>query len=299
MGNSAYLVDLGDGRGLAVDAGRDLRALHSAAQRRGLTVAYAADTHLHADLLSGAVQLGHEFGTAVLVSADGHQAFPHRGLAGDEVDLGGLRLRAPATPGHTDEHVRSHPRPQSRPAPVRRPAATALRRHRRVRPGRQDPRARVMVALAGVHAARAADMLALRLDDVDLGGRRIIIAGRARLLDDLTHRPLLDWLCRRTARWPDTANPHLLVNHITATTTAPASGQSASLILHRQAATLERLRMDRILEEALACGGDLLHLASVFGLDTKTAIRYAASARELLTTTAEEQDPAHSGEPKG
>lgn len=152
-----------------------------------------------------------------------------------------------------------------------------------------------MVALAGVHAARAADMLALRLDDVDLGSRRIIIAGRARLLDDLTHRLLLDWLCHRAARWPDTANPHLLVNHITATTTAPASGQSASLILHRQAATLERLRIDRILEEALACGGDLLHLASVFGLDTKTAIRYADSARELLTTTAEEQDPAHSG----
>ncbi|MDP9843391.1 integrase [Streptosporangium lutulentum] len=161
------------------------------------------------------------------------------------------------------------------------------------------PAARVMVALAGVHAARAAEMLALRLDDVDLGNRRIIIAGQARPLDDLTHRLLLDWFRHRAARWPDTANPHLLVNHITATTTAPASGQGASLILHRQAATLERLRMDRILEEALACGGDPLHLASVFGLDTKTAIRYADSARELLTMAAEEQDPAHSGEPKG
>jgi hypothetical protein len=28
---------------------RDLRAVHAAAARRGLTVAFAADTHLHAD----------------------------------------------------------------------------------------------------------------------------------------------------------------------------------------------------------------------------------------------------------
>lgn len=49
LGNSAYLVDLGDGRALAVDASRDLRALRAAADRRGLTVAFAADTHLHAD----------------------------------------------------------------------------------------------------------------------------------------------------------------------------------------------------------------------------------------------------------
>ncbi|MFI7642737.1 rhodanese-like domain-containing protein [Nonomuraea sp. NPDC049400] len=106
LGNSAYLVDLGNGRALAVDPSRDLRALHSAARRRGLTVAYAADTHLHADFLSGAVQLAHDTGTTVLASAAGERAFPHQGLAdGDEVDLGGLRLRALATPGHTDEHL--------------------------------------------------------------------------------------------------------------------------------------------------------------------------------------------------
>ena len=56
-GNSAYLADLGDGRALAVDASRDLRALREAAARRGLRIAFAADTHLHADFLSGAVQL--------------------------------------------------------------------------------------------------------------------------------------------------------------------------------------------------------------------------------------------------
>ncbi|WP_226962720.1 hypothetical protein [Streptomyces sp. C8S0] len=84
---------------LAVDASRDLRALHAAAERRGLTVAYAADTHLHADFLSGAVQLAHDHGATILASTAGRRAFDHQGLTdGDEVDLGGLTLRTLATP---------------------------------------------------------------------------------------------------------------------------------------------------------------------------------------------------------
>jgi hydroxyacylglutathione hydrolase len=106
LGNSAYLVDLGDGRALAVDAARDLRSVRELAARRGVKVAYAADTHLHADFLSGAVQLAATDGAVVLASAAGDRAFPHRGLRdGDEVELGGLVLRAWATPGHTDEHL--------------------------------------------------------------------------------------------------------------------------------------------------------------------------------------------------
>jgi glyoxylase-like metal-dependent hydrolase (beta-lactamase superfamily II)/rhodanese-related sulfurtransferase len=106
LGNSAYLVDLADGRALAVDASRDLRGLRAEAGRRGLRIAYAADTHLHADFLSGAVQLSAEDGATVLASREGERQFPHRGLAdGDEVDLGGLRLRTLATPGHTYEHI--------------------------------------------------------------------------------------------------------------------------------------------------------------------------------------------------
>lgn len=106
LGNSTYLVDLGDGRALAVDPSRDLRALRAAADDRGLAVAYAADTHLHADFLTGAVQLAASDGATVLASAAGNREFPHRGLAdADEVDLGRFTLRALATPGHTHEHL--------------------------------------------------------------------------------------------------------------------------------------------------------------------------------------------------
>jgi hydroxyacylglutathione hydrolase len=106
LGNSAYLVDLGDGRSLAVDASRDLRALRSAAEDRGLSVVFVAETHLHADFLSGACQLAATDGATVIASAAGRRRFPHVGLKdGDGVDLGGLTLLALATPGHTDEHL--------------------------------------------------------------------------------------------------------------------------------------------------------------------------------------------------
>jgi hydroxyacylglutathione hydrolase len=119
LGNSCYLVDLADGSALVVDPPRDLRAVRAAAGKAGVRIRFAADTHLHADFLSGAVQLAHEDGATILASAAGRRRFEHRGLGeGDEVDLGGLRLMALATPGHTDEHLSFLLRDGDRPAGV-------------------------------------------------------------------------------------------------------------------------------------------------------------------------------------
>jgi hypothetical protein len=151
-----------------------------------------------------------------------------------------------------------------------------------------------------MHAARPKAIRELLLDDVDLGNHRLTIGGRTRPLDDLTRQVLAEWLSHRRARWPSTANPHLLINQMSANGTGPASTiYFAKTALRGQAATLERLRVDRQLQEAIACGPDPLHLAAMFGLDPKTAIRYAENARQLLITAAEEHDPASSGEPKG
>lgn len=106
LGNSCYLLDLGDGGALVVDPPRELRAVRAAADSAGLRIRFAADTHLHADFLSGAVQLAHDEGAQVLAAATGRREFDHRGLDdGAEVDLGGLVLQAMATPGHTDDHL--------------------------------------------------------------------------------------------------------------------------------------------------------------------------------------------------
>jgi hydroxyacylglutathione hydrolase len=106
LGNQAYLVDLGDGRALAVDPTLDLRSLDAAADVHGLSVSFAAETHLHADFLSGATRLSRRNGARVVSSLKGGRRFDHLGLVdGAEVDLGGLSLRGWATPGHTDEHM--------------------------------------------------------------------------------------------------------------------------------------------------------------------------------------------------
>ncbi|MFI2511513.1 hypothetical protein [Streptomyces sp. NPDC018972] len=55
-----------------------------------------------------------------------------------------------------------------------------------------------------------------------------------------------------------------------------------------QDATLERSRVGRQLEEAMVKGPDPLHLAEVFGLDEKTAMRCTDSARALLEQAAEQ-----------
>jgi len=164
----------------------------------------------------------------------------------------------------------------------------------------KTPVARLVLVLAAVHAARRAAIIALRLDHVDLGNRRLTIAGRVRPIDELTRQILLEWFDYRRTRWPCTANPHLIINQMSAMGTGPVSTiYFAKTALRGQAATLERLRVDRQLQEALAHGPDPLHLAAVFGLDPKTAIRYAENARQLLQNSAEEQDPYSSREPKG
>jgi glyoxylase-like metal-dependent hydrolase (beta-lactamase superfamily II)/rhodanese-related sulfurtransferase len=105
LGNSSYLVDLGDRRALVVDPERDPAPYLAVAADRRMRLAYTAETHLHADFVSGSRELAAQ-GAQVLAAAAGHTAFAHQGLGdGSEVDLGGLTLRALATPGHTPEHL--------------------------------------------------------------------------------------------------------------------------------------------------------------------------------------------------
>jgi len=160
------------------------------------------------------------------------------------------------------------------------------------------PAARLAVALAAVHAARPKTIRELHLGDIDLGNRRLVITGRPRPLDDLTANLLLAWLQHRGRRWPGTTNPHLIINQQTAMTTRAVSETWLTASCRGLTATLERLRVDRQLEEALTCGADPLHLAAVFGIDDSTAIKYAAIAHQLLETAAGQHDPSGSREPK-
>ncbi|NYI86688.1 hypothetical protein HNR02_000011 [Amycolatopsis endophytica] len=156
------------------------------------------------------------------------------------------------------------------------------------------PQARVFVVLAAVHAARPSAIRALHLTDLDLRNWRITIAGRNQPLSELSHQTLLAWSDHRRRNWPNTANPHLMINAMTAIGTGPVSHVWANTTLRGLPASLERLRIDRQLDEALVSGADPLHLSEVFDLDAKTAVRYTASARQLLEQPHEDASPSSS-----
>jgi glyoxylase-like metal-dependent hydrolase (beta-lactamase superfamily II)/rhodanese-related sulfurtransferase len=105
LGNSSYLVPLGGARALVVDSSRNPAPYLELAERLNLRIAFAVETHLHADFISGSRELA-AFGAAILAPVASHLATAYRGLEdGEEVDLNGLTLRALATPGHTPEHL--------------------------------------------------------------------------------------------------------------------------------------------------------------------------------------------------
>ncbi|SEG85325.1 Site-specific recombinase XerD [Actinacidiphila yanglinensis] len=150
---------------------------------------------------------------------------------------------------------------------------------------RQDLVLRTVVALAGIHAMRPHLIRTLLRGQVDLAGRRLDPDGWNHPLDDYTAEAISDYLAYRHERWPNSTNPHLLITRNTATTTAPVGTFWLDRLVQPLPVALDRLRQDRILEEAAATGADPLHLAHVFALGGKSSLRYtqavAASAAEL------------------
>ncbi|MGW5380968.1 integrase [Nocardia sp. NPDC003999] len=151
-----------------------------------------------------------------------------------------------------------------------------------------DPAWRVIVALAAENAARTGAIRHLKLTDVDLANRRITLAGRRQRLGDLGHRAIGRWLDHRRTAWPTTINPHVLVSPKTVHGTAPISQIFVNLRMQRTGCTVDRIRGDRILHEALTAGPDPLHLTLVFGISHNTAARYATVAEHLLSDELEQ-----------
>lgn len=145
---------------------------------------------------------------------------------------------------------------------------------------KDDPALQVAVALAGVHALLPGQIRHLRLDQVDLAGRRLDPGGLDRPLDEFTAGAIRGYLGFRSLRWPATTSPYLLVTRKTAHTGQPVSEFWMTRLFRGLPVTAEQLRDDRIVEEALAGRADPLHLAAVFGFGPRTGLRYAQAARD-------------------
>jgi hydroxyacylglutathione hydrolase len=106
LGNTSYLVPCGHGLAFSVDPRRDVDEHLSSAARLGVRIAAVFETHLHADFISGSLELQRASGADVYGAADARLGFPHTPVAsGARVRIGDVDVEVIGTPGHTPEHV--------------------------------------------------------------------------------------------------------------------------------------------------------------------------------------------------
>lgn len=106
LGHSSYLIDLGDGSAMVIDPPRFPTAHETFASRNGLRLTWTADTHSHADYVTGSPGLTARVGARFVAPAASRLESPHEAVTdGQRFDLGnGCWLIPVATPGHTPDH---------------------------------------------------------------------------------------------------------------------------------------------------------------------------------------------------
>lgn len=103
----AYAVgDTATGEVAIIDPRRDVDEYIEWARRSRLRIVAILETHVHADFVSGAIELARATGAPIYASRLGEQEFDHVPVDdGFTIDIGSVRLTAIHTPGHTPEHI--------------------------------------------------------------------------------------------------------------------------------------------------------------------------------------------------
>ncbi|MGW7490565.1 MBL fold metallo-hydrolase [Streptomyces sp. NPDC054786] len=119
LSQASYLIgDEATGRAVLVDPRRDIDDYLHDAEVAGLCIELVIETHIHADFLSGHLELARATGAAIAFGEAAETGFPIRRLRdGERISLGaddaGVTLTVLATPGHTLESIclvlREHP----------------------------------------------------------------------------------------------------------------------------------------------------------------------------------------------
>jgi len=105
LGDRAYLVTDGS-VALVIDPQRDFDRVTELAAARGVPITDVFETHIHNDYVTGGYALARATGAAYHVNAADQVTFARTPVAdGDVIDVGAMRLRALATPGHTFTHL--------------------------------------------------------------------------------------------------------------------------------------------------------------------------------------------------
>ena len=115
LAHASYLVGCRRAKvAVVVDPGRDIDQYLDMASREGVKLIAVAETHIHADYVSGARELADRVGAKLYVSDEGPAEWKYQYLNGyehlllkdgDEFMVGNIRFEVMHTPGHTPESI--------------------------------------------------------------------------------------------------------------------------------------------------------------------------------------------------
>ena len=107
LSHASYLIgDETTGRAVVVDPRRDIGVYLEEAEAKGLRIERVLETHLHADFLSGHLELAAATGAVISFGEAAELDFPTEPVShGQRISLGDVSLEIRATPGHTPESI--------------------------------------------------------------------------------------------------------------------------------------------------------------------------------------------------
>ena len=107
LSHASYLIgDQTSGRAVVVDPQRDVNAYLDEAAAAGLVVERVIETHLHADFLSGHLEVAARTGAVISYGEGAQTEFAIDQLRdGQRLSLGDVTLEVITTPGHTPESI--------------------------------------------------------------------------------------------------------------------------------------------------------------------------------------------------
>ena len=105
LAHSSYLLG-GAATCAVIDPRRDVGIYLDAAAAMGMKITHILQTHLHADFVSGHLDLAAATGAVIVAPKSGNCKFKHHPVAeGDSLRIDDLEIQVLETPGHTPEHV--------------------------------------------------------------------------------------------------------------------------------------------------------------------------------------------------
>lgn len=107
LSHASYVIgDETTGRAVVVDPRRDVGVYVEEAAARGLVIERVIETHVHADFLSGHLELAERTGAVISYGDGADVEFPIQRLHdGQRLSLGEITLEILSTPGHTPESI--------------------------------------------------------------------------------------------------------------------------------------------------------------------------------------------------